>query len=45
MVVTTTAASSLTAGQALGGLEGEARDGALFLMVVLVGAFRWPSGC
>jgi sulfate permease, SulP family len=40
MVVTTTAAASLTTGQALGELAGEARDSALFLMVVLIGAFQ-----
>lgn len=40
MVITTTAAASLTAGEALGDLAGETREGALFLMVVLVGAFQ-----
>jgi SulP family sulfate permease len=40
MVVTTTAAASLTAGEALGGFEGDAREAALFLMVVLVGVFQ-----
>lgn len=39
MVVTTTAAASLTTGEALGGLSGDTREGALFLMVALVGAF------
>lgn len=40
MVITTTAAASLTAGQALGALEGDARASALVLLVVLVGAFQ-----
>lgn len=40
MVVTTTAAASLTAGQALGDLAGAERESALFLMVVLAGAFQ-----
>lgn len=40
MVVVTTSASALAAGQALAGVSGEARDSALFLMVVLVGAFQ-----
>ena len=38
MVIATTSAASLSAGQALGGLQAEARDNALFLMVVLIGA-------
>jgi sulfate permease, SulP family len=37
MLIVTTSAASLSAGQALGGLRGEARDNALFLMVVLIG--------
>jgi SulP family sulfate permease len=40
MVVTTMAAASLTAGQSLGNLQGSTRESALFLMVVLVGAFQ-----
>jgi SulP family sulfate permease len=40
MMITTTAAASLSTSQALGDLEGEARAGALFAMVVLVGAFQ-----
>lgn len=40
MIVATTSAASLSAGQALGGLSGESRDSALFLMVVLIGAFQ-----
>jgi SulP family sulfate permease len=40
MIIATTSAASLSAGQALGGLRGDARDNALFLMVVLVGAFQ-----
>jgi SulP family sulfate permease len=40
MVITTTAAASLTAGQALGQLRGDARAASLFVMVVLVGGFQ-----
>jgi SulP family sulfate permease len=40
MIIATTSAASLSAGQALGGLQGEARDNALFLMVVLIGALQ-----
>jgi SulP family sulfate permease len=39
MVVTTTAAASLTAGQALGNLTGTEREAELALMVIVVGAF------
>lgn len=44
MVVTTTAAASLTAGQALGPLTGEEREATLFLMVILTGAFLGAFG-
>lgn len=40
MVVTTTSAASLAAGQARSGLPGEERPRALFVMVVLAGAFQ-----
>jgi SulP family sulfate permease len=40
MIIATTSAASLSAGQALGGLQAEARDNALFLMVVLIGAWQ-----
>ena len=40
MIIATTSAASLAAGQALGSLQGEARDNALFLMVVLIGALQ-----
>lgn len=40
MIIATTSAASLSAGQALGALQGEARDHALFLMVVLIGALQ-----
>ncbi|HEX7771309.1 MAG TPA: SulP family inorganic anion transporter [Pyrinomonadaceae bacterium] len=40
MIIATTSAASLSAGQALGGLQGEARDSALFIMVVLIGALQ-----
>lgn len=44
MVVTTTAAASLTAGQALVGVPAGLREGALFLMVVLVGLIQVTAG-
>lgn len=44
MIIATTSAASLSAGQALGGLQGEARDNALFLMVVLIGALQIVFG-
>ena len=44
MIVATTSAASLSAGQALGGLQAEARDSALFVMVVLIGALQILSG-
>ncbi|MEP7214425.1 MAG: SulP family inorganic anion transporter [Acidobacteriota bacterium] len=40
MIIATTSAASLSAGQAIAGLSGNARDSALFLMVVLIGAFQ-----
>ena len=40
MIIGTTSAAALSAGQALGSLQGEARDNALFLLVVLIGAFQ-----
>jgi sulfate permease, SulP family len=40
MIIATTSAASLSAGQALGGLQAEARDSALFIMVVLIGALQ-----
>jgi SulP family sulfate permease len=40
MIIATTSAASLSAGQALGGLQGEERDHALFLMVVLIGTLQ-----
>jgi SulP family sulfate permease len=39
MLITTTSASALAAGQTLAGLPPEARDRALFVMVLLIGAF------
>src|SRR5690606_10318899 len=44
MVVTTTSAASLGAGQALGSLEGEDRTSALFLMALLIGASQVAFG-
>ena len=44
MVVTTTAAASLTAGQALAGVPGEARTSALFVMVALAGVIQLGLG-
>ena len=40
MVITTTAAASLTTRKALGQLPSEAREASLFVMVVLIGAFQ-----
>lgn len=40
MIIATTSAASLSAGQALGALQGEQRDSALFLMVMLIGAMQ-----
>lgn len=40
MIIATTSAASLSAGQALGDLQGAERDNALFLMVVLIGAIQ-----
>src|SRR3712207_2135767 len=44
MMITTTAAASLSASEALGGLEGEARAAALAVMVILVGVFQIVFG-
>src|SRR6185503_19268490 len=44
MIIATTSAASLSAGQALGGLQGEARENALFLMVVLIGVLQIVFG-
>lgn len=44
MVVTTTAAASLTAGQALAGFPGQSRESALFVMVVLIGVIQLAAG-
>lgn len=40
MMITTTAAASLSASEALGKLQGEERANALFVMVMLAGAFQ-----
>jgi SulP family sulfate permease len=40
MVITTTAAASLTTSQSLAGLPPERRTGALFVLVIVVGAFQ-----
>jgi SulP family sulfate permease len=40
MMVTTTSAASLASGQALTALSGDARDNALFLMIILIGVFQ-----
>ena len=37
MIIATTSAASLSAGQALGNLQGAERDNALFLMVIVIG--------
>jgi SulP family sulfate permease len=44
MVVTTTNAAAIAAGQALTGLDGAAREEALFLMIVLIGAIQIAAG-
>ena len=44
MVVTTTSAAALAAGQTLASLPTEKRDSALFLMVLLMGAFQILCG-
>jgi SulP family sulfate permease len=44
MVITTTAAASISTAQALGGLQGEERVNALLLMVVLAGIFQIAFG-
>ncbi len=44
MVITTTAAASLATGQSLGNLSGDARAGALALMVLLIGVFQIVFG-
>jgi SulP family sulfate permease len=44
MVITTTAAASLTTAQALGPVPREAYTGTLFLMVILVGGFQMLFG-
>lgn len=38
MIIATTSAASLSAGQALGNLQGTDRESALFIMVILIGA-------
>jgi SulP family sulfate permease len=44
MVIATTSASALAAGQALAGVPAEARDRALFVMVLLIGVFQIVVG-
>lgn len=44
MVITTTAAASLTAGQALAGFPAQSRESALFVMVVLTGVIQLAAG-
>lgn len=44
MMITTTAAASLSASEALGGLEGEARAAGLAVMVILVGVVQVVFG-
>src|SRR3712207_5306740 len=44
MMITTTAAASLSASEALGGLGGEARAAALAIMVILVGVIQIVFG-
>jgi SulP family sulfate permease len=44
MMTTTMAAASLSASQALGNLQGEARTDGLFAMVILIGVFQLLAG-
>jgi SulP family sulfate permease len=44
MIIVTTSASALAAGQALGNLPQPARDNALFVMVILIGVFQIAFG-
>ncbi len=44
MIITTTAAASLTAGQSLGSLTGEERATSMFVMVILAGIFQALTG-
>ena len=40
LIISSTSAAALAANQSLAGLAGDARDRALFLMVVLIGVFQ-----
>jgi sulfate permease, SulP family len=44
MIIATTSAASLSAGQALGGLQGADRENALFMMVILIGVAQGLFG-
>jgi SulP family sulfate permease len=44
MVITTTAAASLTSSQALTGIPADARENALFVLIVLAGVFQILAG-
>ncbi|HSJ86400.1 MAG TPA: SulP family inorganic anion transporter [Anaerolineales bacterium] len=44
IIISSTSAAALATNQSLGGLTGEARDRALFLMVVLIGVFQIVLG-
>jgi len=44
MIITTMAAASISAAQALGDLQGEARLDGLFAMVILIGVFQLAAG-
>jgi sulfate permease, SulP family len=44
MVISTTSASALAAGQALGGVSGSERASALFIMVILIGILQFAGG-
>src|ERR671929_796535 len=44
MMITTTAAASLSTSQALGGLQDAARASTLFLMVIVIGVFQIVFG-
>ena len=44
MMVTTTSAAAIAAGQSLGGLDGEDRIASLFLLTQMIGAFQVAAG-
>jgi SulP family sulfate permease len=45
MVITTTSAAALAAGEAIAGLPADSRPDALFLMVILIGVIQILAAC